>query len=120
VHRGEHPDLMAGLGAAMGISDGRAIHHRACELGLHRHVGELELDGLVLGYGDSECSALLGVCKRCVKARLRDADRQRGDRNSAAHERVEELPVTATTLSEKVLFKDLAALKAQRVRVGRM
>ena len=100
AHRSEHTHLVRSLGAAVRVADGGPIHHRARELGLHRHVRELELDRLVLGDGDTERTPLLRVCERCVEARLRYAHRKRCNGDAAAHQGVEELPVPATALAE--------------------
>src|SRR5467141_1870175 len=104
----------------MSKGDSGAIHHRPRELGFHGHVGELELDCLVLRDRDPERAALLRVSERCIQACLRKAYGKSGDRYASAHERVEELPVPAAALAEQVFLGDLAVLEAQRVRVGRM
>ena len=64
--------------------------------------------------------SLLGVGERSVKARLRDTDRQRRDRDSSAGQRVQELPITSAARPQQVRRGDLAVLKAKRMRVGGM
>ena len=96
------------------------INDRPRDLRLHRHVGELELDCLVLGDGHAERLALLCISQRRIETRLCDTDRQRRDRDPSAGQRVQELPVTSTAHPQQVRRRDLAVLEAQRVRVGGM
>ncbi len=59
----------------------------------------------------------LGIRQRGVQAGLRETHRQRRDRDPSAGERVQELPVPATPLTQQVLGRNLAVLEAQRMRV---
>src|SRR5947207_8745752 len=119
-HRGEHPDLICRFGPLVAVRRRRPIHDGASHLRLHGHVCELELDRLVLRDRLAEPPPLLGVSQRRVEARLRDPDRQRGDRDPPARQRVQELPVSPTPLTQQVGSGNRAIFEAQRVGVGGM
>src|SRR5215210_5598719 len=97
-------DLLAGLGGeelrhaglevralARVLHPGGLEREQARRLDLGGHVGELELDGLVLGDRLAERRALLRVAQRQLERPLRDADAAGGDVHAADLERVHHL-----------------------------
>ncbi len=60
-------------------------------LDLRRHVGQLELDRLMLGDRLAECPALLGVLEGQLQRALGEADAAGGDVDAAELERVHHL-----------------------------
>src|SRR5215218_4502138 len=105
--------------AAAPVPEPRGLqHHVARELHLHRHVGELELYGLELGDGLAKLPALPCALQRLVQARLREPDRERGDRHASPVERLQELPEPLAALAEQVLFRHPAILEVERALVG--
>src|SRR5215217_5390971 len=97
-------DLLAGLrGEELGHAGlevgalARVLHAGGLErqqprrLDLRGHVGELELDGLVLGDRLAERLALLAVAQAELQRALGDADAARGDVDAADLERVHHL-----------------------------
>ena len=89
---------------------------RGVELG--RHVGEHELDGLVLRDGDAEALALLRVGDRLLERGARDAERLRGDADAPAVERGHrDLEALADVADDRARRGDLAVLEEDRARV---
>src|SRR5581483_6470365 len=114
--RGEelrHPRLEVGALA-------RVLHARRLErehprrLDLRRHVGELELDRLVLGDRLAERLALLAVAERQLERALGDADAAGGDVDAPDLERVHHL---AEALAEPPLLAPEDALGRADVAV---
>src|SRR5215210_6822735 len=89
-----------------------------CQLDLHRHVSELELNGLELGDGTAELLPLLRPRQRLVEGGLREPHGEGGDRDPATIERREELPETFSALAEQVLLGDATVLEVERVLIG--
>src|SRR5436190_5407768 len=83
--RGEqlrHPGLEVGALAGV-LHPRRLAREESCCLDLGRHVGELELDRLVLGDLLAEGLALLAVAESELQRPLRDADPAGGDVDAA-------------------------------------
>ena len=75
---GLHVAALAGL-----VGDGRALGEQPRGLGTGHHVGELDLDRLVLADRLAEGLALLGVAHGLVEAGLGHADAAGGDVDAA-------------------------------------
>src|SRR6185295_7054148 len=91
--RGEqlrHPGLEVGALARV-LHPRRLARKEASGLDLGRHVGELELDRLVLGDRLAEGLALLAVAEGELQGALGDADATGGDVDAADLERVHHL-----------------------------
>src|SRR6476646_6102382 len=91
--RGEqlrHPGLEVGALASV-LHPRRLAGQQARRLDLGRHVGELELDRLVLGDRLAEGLALLAVAEGQLERPLGDADAAGGDVDAADLERVHHL-----------------------------
>src|ERR1700684_2599186 len=73
-----HPRLQVGALAGV-LHRRRAAHEQPRRVDLRRHVGELELDRLVLGDRLAERLALLGVFERQLERALGEAGGARGD-----------------------------------------
>ena len=69
-HAGLHVDPLPGVGPPGGV-----VGHEAGRLQFGSHIGQLELDGLVLVDGSAERLALLGVPHGRIEGRLGYADR---------------------------------------------
>src|SRR3954447_12168294 len=85
-HAGLELRALAGV-----LHPGGAERHQARRVDLRRHVGELELDRLVLGDRLAERLALPGVLQRELERALGDADAARGDVHAPDLERVHHL-----------------------------
>src|SRR5580700_560619 len=83
-----------------------------------RHVGDGELDGLVLLQPAAERLALPGVGDAFVHATLRQPGGQRRDRHPALVQDLQELGVAPAALTEQVLGRDAAAAEGQLPGVG--
>src|SRR5215469_7014927 len=66
------------------------------------HVGDLELDGLVVAKMMAERGPLPGVPQALVYAALREAGGERGDRDPAFVENLQELRVAASLRAEQI------------------
>src|SRR5919206_37357 len=84
------------VGALAGVLEPRgAQREQPGGLDLSRHVGQLELDRLVLGDRAPEGAALLGVAQRELERALRDAHAAGGDVDAPHLERVHHLAEAA-------------------------
>src|SRR5688572_10498685 len=81
-HRGRGAERLARILQACGVVD-----EVARRLDLHRHVGELEGDRLVLVELLAEGLAIAGVAARAIEGALSDAEAERADRDPPALER---------------------------------
>src|SRR5580700_11571550 len=97
---------------------GRVIPGQPGGVGPRLHVGDGELDRLVLVKTVAERLALAGVPDALVHAALGQAGGQRGDRHPARIEDLQELGVAPAALAEQVLRGDAAVREGQLARVG--
>src|SRR5579863_3281662 len=98
----------------------RGLQHRGpSEVDLHRHVDQLELHRLEIGYRPAELLAVLRVLGRRVVACLREADGESAYADPTAVEDVEELPEPASARAEEILLRHFRILEMQLARIRR-
>src|SRR5205814_2481845 len=85
-----------------------AVHQPPGRLDIRRYIGQLVLDRLEFGNEAAELLPLLRVFQRCVEGALRNADRERGDRNPSAVENSQAVYESLASLTEKLRTREAA------------
>ena len=111
-HASLHVDPFTGVGPTGGV-----IGHEPGRLELGGHLGQLELDRLVLEYRPTESLALLGVAHCSLEGCLGHADRTRRHVDPPQLECAEGV---ATTLADALLATQHVAVRDPVVHVGHL
>ena len=100
--------------AALVLEPRGLVGQGAAGLDLDGHVGQHELDGLELADRPAELLSLPGVRQRLLVRALGEAEPQRGDRDAAAVEDLEELGEALAARPEQVALGHPAPAERQR------